>query len=131
MSATVTPTPIGIPNTAGSPTTRADQAVATARDLPDLIQKASALDPDLAAKFTGKSLLASKTFYGSILVIVVTEVARRYSLGWDPTTVDIVAGAIDLAALSALRAMSEHPITGWFRAATPAEIIEKAKTAVL
>jgi len=125
MTDTLIPVPLGAPNTAGAPTNRTDQVIAQAKDLPDLIQKASALDPDLAAKFTGKSLLASKTFYGSILVIVVTEVARRYSLGWDPNTVDIVAGLIDLAALSGLRFASEHPITGLFRAASPSEAIAK------
>jgi hypothetical protein len=128
-TSTVIP-PVGAPNaTTGDPTTRADQVIGVARDLPDLISKASTLDPDLAAKWTGTALLQSKTFWGSLSVLVVSAIVKRYSLGWDQNTVDIVVGSIDLAALAALRFVTEHPITGWLRAATAAEAIAKLPVA--
>jgi hypothetical protein len=124
MSTTTAPIPIGQPNaTTGAPTTVADQTVAIAKDIPDLISKASTFDPDLAAKWTGKALLASKTLWGSLAIIVVTAVVKRYTLGWDENTVDTVAGAIDIVCFAALRKVTEHPITGFFRAATPKEAI--------
>jgi hypothetical protein len=128
MSATIVP-PIGAPNiTTGVPTTHADQAVGLARDVPDLIAKASTLDPSLAEKWTGKALIASKTFWGSIGVLVVSAIVKRYSLGWDQDTVDLIVGSLDLVAFAGLRYISTTPITGWFRAATPAETIAKLPT---
>ena len=123
--------PIGGPNvTTGAPTTAADQAIGLARNVPDLISKASTLDPDLAAKWTGTALLQSKTFWGSLGVLVASAIVKRYSLGWDENTVDLVVGSVDLAAFAALRSITEHPITGWLLAATPAEAIAKLPAAV-
>ena len=132
MSATTTTVvpPIGAPNaTTGAPTTPADQAVGLARNVPDLISKAATLDPALASKWTGKALLQSKTLWGSLLVIIVTAAAKRYALGWDANTVDVVAGAIDFAIFAGLRKISDGPITGWFRKATISEAIATAETA--
>jgi hypothetical protein len=125
MSEAAPPNRLGYPNSAGAPTTRDDQVLAAAQDVPDLIAKAASLDAPLVAKWTGKALLASKSFYGAILVLALTAIAKRYALGWDQDTVDIVAGLLDLTALGALRAVSDIPITGFFRKATPAEAIAK------
>lgn len=129
MSTTIPVPPLNAPNTIGAPTTPADQAMGLAKDVPDLISKASVFAPDLAAKWTGKALLASKTFWGSIGVIVLTAVVKRYSLGWDANTVDVVVGAVDLGILSLLRQMSSVPITGIFRKATVAEAVAATKGA--
>lgn len=125
MSSTITRVPlVGAPNaTTGAPTTAADQAIGVSRDVPDLIIRATALDPDLAAKWTGAALIQSKTLWGSLGVLIVSAIVKRYSLGWDQNTVDIVVGGVDLVALAALRYISSVPITGFFRRATPAEAI--------
>lgn len=109
-------------------TPNADKVVAAAKDVPDLIMKASAADPELAQQWTGKALLASRTFYGSIGVIIVSALVKRYSLGWDPNTVDTVVGLLDIAAIALLRNMTKYPITGFFKAATPAQAAAKAAT---
>lgn len=120
--ATPTPRPLGLPNvTTGDPTTRADQAVAAARDLPDLIAKASALDPALAQKFTGQALLASRSPWGTLAGGVVAWLASRYGLGWDSATCDLVAGAGVLLGAFVMRWVTQLPVTGVFRAATVAE----------
>ena len=130
MSATVTP--IGIPNsTTGAPTTATDQAIASARDLPDLISKASQFDPALAAKFTGKALLASKSPWGSLAVPVVAYLASRYGLGWSEDVCNLVAGVGVLVGAYAMRLLTELPITGLFRAATPQETIAKVSADVV
>lgn len=128
MSATTTTPipPIGAPNTAGQPTTKTDQVLAFGRDLPDMLGKAEVLDPATAAKWTGKALLASKTFWGSIGVIVLSAIVKRYSLGWDQNFIDTVVGLADLAALAALRKVSSLPITGIFTKATVAQVVATA-----
>lgn len=115
--------PVGQPNiTTGAPTTGADQAVAMARDLPDLIAKASTFDPALAAKFTGQALIASKSPWGSLAGGVVAWAVTHWGLGWDQSTCDLVAGAGVLVGAYAMRYVTDHPITGLFRKATVAEV---------
>ena len=114
--------PIGLPNvTTGAPTTPGDQAVAMSKDIPDLISKAQTFDPALASKWTGTALIQSKTVWGAAIALVLTAIAKRYTLGWDQNTVDIVAGLIDLGIIAGLRKITDTPITGWLRKATPAE----------
>ena len=120
------PTPIGAPNaTTGAPTTATDQAIAAARDLPDLINKAALLDPALAAKFTGQALIASRTPWGTLAGALVAWLVSKYGLGWDQATCDLMAGAGVLLGAYLMRTITEHPITGLLRAATPAETISK------
>jgi hypothetical protein len=127
MSTTTAPTPIGIPNTTtGAPTTRTDQAIEAAKNLPDLISRASAVDPDLAAKFTGSALIASRSPWGTLAGGIVTWAVARWGLGWDQSTCDLVAGAGVLVASYLMRYVTEHPITGIFRKATVAEAMNAA-----
>ena len=129
MSAT-NPLPIGAANaTTGAPTTITDQVVGAAQDLPDLINKASTFDPDTAAKWTGKALLASKTPWGTLLVPLVTYLASRYALGWDTNTCTLVAGVGVLVGAYIMRMVTELPITGLLRPATPSEAIAKVTQA--
>lgn len=126
MTDTPIPAPLGAPNaTTGAPTTRADQVVASAKDLPDLIRKASAFDPDLAAKFTGQALLASRSPWGTLAGGGVAWAVSHWGLGWDSGTCDLVAGAGVLVGAYIMRTITEHPITGLFRAATPSETVAK------
>ncbi len=121
---------IGSPNvTTGAPTTVTDQVIAQAKDLPDLIQKASTFDPALAAKFTGQALLASRSPWGTLAGGIVAWLVSHYSLGWDDATCSMVAGAGVLVGAYVMRWVTKHPITGILRAATPAETIEKVETA--
>lgn len=129
MSQTTTPmpTPIGAPNSAGLPTTSTDQITAMARDVPDLIAKAATVDPDLASKWTGKALVASKTPWGTLAGGIVAWLASKYGFGWDQATTDLVAGAGVLVMSFVMRSISELPITGFFRKATVAEAAAVAK----
>lgn len=116
--------PLGTPNSANAPTTPADQAVSLARDIPSLIKQAAVIDPDLAAKWTGKSLAASKSPWGSLAGGVVSWLVAHYGIGWDAATCDLVAGAGVLIASYVMRAITELPITGIFRAATTNEAVK-------
>lgn len=126
MSATIQAQapPLGAPNSANAPTTPADQAVGFARDIPSLIKQAAVFDPDLAAKWTGKSLAASKSPWGSLAGGIVSWLVAHYGIGWDAATCDLVAGAGVLIASYAMRMITELPITGIFRAATPGEAVK-------
>ena len=105
--------------TAPAPTVR-DQVIADAKSLPDLIAKAQANDPALAAQLTGKSLLASKSPIGTLAAGVVTWLAGRYGLGWDDMTCNLVAGAAVLIGGYAMRYVTSGPIAGIFsKGATP------------
>lgn len=122
--------PVGVPNvTTGAPTTKADQAIAVARDVPDLIQRAAAVDPTLAAKWTGEALIASRSPWGTLAGGIVTWIAGRYGFGWDAGTCSLIAGVGVLAAAYAMRMITEHPITGIFRKATVAEAVQTATVA--
>lgn len=109
-------------NTAGEVHTLTDEVIAQARDLPDLVSKAETFDPELAKKFTGEALAKSKTFWGMIAVTIVSQVVVHFKLGWDQDLVNLVAGVVVLAAAIGFRVISEHPITGLFRAKTAAEV---------
>ena len=108
------------------PPTISDRVVASARDLPDLIKKASVADPDLAAKFTGKALLASKTVWGTLATMAVSWAVTKYGLNWDAETSAEVSGALVMLATTLLRCISDGPITGVVNAATPTQAAEKA-----
>lgn len=109
-------------NSAGEVHTLKDEVVAQSRDFPDLVSKAETFDPELAKKFTGKAMLASKTFWGMLAVTVLSQLVVHFNLGWNQEFVNLVAGAIVLATAVGLRMISEHPITGLFRAKTTAEV---------
>ena len=74
-----------------------DQIVADAKSLPDLIQKASVLDPAMAQALTGQAQTASKTPLGAIIAAGIAWLAAHYGLGWGQATDDLVAGAAVLA----------------------------------
>lgn len=112
---------VGEPNSIGLPATRGDQAVAVARDIPTLIKQASVVDPDLAAKWTGKALVASKTVWGTLATMMVSWAVTRWGLGWDPQTCAEASGVLVMAATLGLRSASELPITGLFTKASPHE----------
>ena len=90
-------------------------AVREARDLPDLIRKLEAVNPVLASQFVGKSLAASKTPWGTLLLPVVTYLAARYGLGWTPDIDALVAGVAVLVGSYAMRIVTATPITSLFR----------------
>lgn len=102
-----------------------DRVVNASRDLPELLNRAAALDPETAAKWTGGALVASKTVWGTLAALVVAEGVRRLHLGWDQNTIAVVSGALVLAAAAGLRLVTKYPITGFFRKATVAEVVAK------
>lgn len=121
--------PLGAPNSANAPTTKADQAVSLARDIPSLIKQAAIVDPDLAAKWTGKSLVASKTIWGTLATMIVSWAVTKYGLGWSPEVCAEVSGVAVMVATAFLRLVTELPITGIFRSATTNEAVAIAAPA--
>lgn len=118
--------PLGAPNSVAAPTTPADRAVALAKDIPSLIRQAAASDPDLAAKWKGKSLIASKTLWGTLITMGVSWAVTKWGLGWNSDTCAEVSGGLVMAATATLRSVSELPITGLFRPATTQEAVKTA-----
>lgn len=101
---------------ASSAVTAAENAaVREARDLPDLIRRLEVANPVLAAQFVGKSLAASRTPWGTLLLPVVAYLAARYGLGWPPDIDALMAGVAVLIGSYVMRFMTSTPITSLFR----------------
>ena len=89
-------------------------AVREAKDLPDLLRRLEAVNPALAAQLVGKSLAASRTPWGTLLLPVVAYLAARYGLGWTPDIDALVAGIAVLIGSYAMRCVTSTPITSLF-----------------
>ena len=89
-------------------------AVREAKDLPDLLRRLEAVNPALAAQLVGKSLAASRTPWGTLLLPVVAYLAARYGLGWTPDIDALVAGVAVLIGSYAMRCVTSTPITSLF-----------------
>ena len=104
-------------------------AVAAAKDLPDLVNKLQVVDPALAQQIEGKALAASTTPIGTFLVPALVWLAARYGLGWDATMCSWIAGGLVLIGTYVMRYITTSPIAGIFsKAATPAQQAAVAKT---
>ena len=91
-----------------------DRIVESSRSLPELIEKARALDPPMAEALTGKALAQSRTVWGVLAALALAETVRRLDLGWGPDLIALISGLIVMGATIALRWISAGPITGWF-----------------
>ena len=113
-----------------------DQVIADAKSLPDLIAKAQSIDPGLAAQLTAKSLVASKTPYGTIAFTAVAWLAAHYGLAcpvtvtqsvtsgtitliqgcWTPDTINMLSGLAAMAGAfigsAVMRYVTKSPIGG-------------------
>lgn len=87
-----------------------DQIVAEAKSLPDLIAAAQAVDPNLAASLTPKSLVGSKTAILPLVTWAVAAAASHYGLGWDEGTSATVASAVSYLVLLGVRTVTRSPI---------------------
>lgn len=87
-------------------------AVARAQSLPGLVAELRQIDPALAGQLTGKTLLASRSPWGTLAAGLVGYVSARYGLGFDETTTGLVAGASVLVGSYAMRLLTRQPITG-------------------
>lgn len=96
-------------------TKAADEAVAAAKDVPDLVDKLKLADPALAAQIEGKALLASKTPWGTLACAVAAYASGRWGLGWDASTDALVAGGALVLGSYAMRYVTSAPISGLFR----------------
>ena len=74
-----------------------DQIIADAKSLPDLIRKASVMDPSLAAALTGQANVASKTPLGALLGAGLAWLVAHSGIGWGQETDDLVAGILNSA----------------------------------
>lgn len=93
-----------------------DQIISQANSLPDLVSKAQAFDPAVAAALTPKALIASKTPIGIMVTYGVTWLASKYALDWDPNFCALAAGLGVLAASYVMRYVTTSPIAGIFKA---------------
>ena len=90
-------------------TPEVNAAIATARDLPDLVHKLERVDPAAAEQLAGKALVASKTVWGGIATIVITWGIGKLGLGWPADFVSLLAGC---AVIVGLRLYTSAPIAG-------------------
>lgn len=98
--------------------TAVNDAVASAKSLPDLAAKVAAIDPSLAAGLQSKALIASKTPWGTLLATGAAYVSAKYGLGWSEGFCELVALGGLVAGSYAMRAISPGRISGLFKAKT-------------
>ena len=100
-----------------TPTAAANDAVAAAKDVPDLVSKLRLADPAMAAQIEGKALLASKAPWGTLACAVAAYASTRWGFGWAQSTDALVAGCALVAGSYAMRYVTSAPISGWFKGA--------------
>jgi hypothetical protein len=90
MSTTVTtaPTPIGIPNSAGVPTTRTDQAIEVSRDGAKLIANLQTADPALYAQLVGSLMTYAKSGAAPVVGAFVGVIVAHWGLACTATAVN-------------------------------------------
>lgn len=89
-----------------------DQAVAEAKNVPELVAGLQAVNPGLAQQIAGKALIASKTPWGTVASGLIGWGVSHWALGWDQATCDLVAGLCVLAGSYAMRYITAAPIRG-------------------
>jgi hypothetical protein len=94
-------------------TTR-DDAIKAAQSLPDLVNKLQTVDPALATQLAGKSLVMSRTPWGTLAATGVAYLSTRYGLGWSEGFSATVAGVGLLAGSYFMRWITTTPIMGIF-----------------
>jgi hypothetical protein len=99
-------------------TIQVNAAVKAAQSLPDLIAKLSVANPTMADQLTSKSLITSKSLYGTPIVTAIAFLSAKYGLGWDDTTVNLVSLFVLLAASAGFRLLTKSPIGGVFTSGT-------------
>ena len=92
--------------------TKTDEAVAYAREVPELIENLKAVNPAFAEQITGKALIASKSPWGTLLAGIIAWGAGRYGLGWPPEVCTMLAGLGVLVGAYLMRFVSGTRITG-------------------
>lgn len=106
--------PSAAPATATPSSVAVNNAIATAKNLPDLIAKVQTADPAMATALTGQALITSKTPWGVLATAAVAYVATKYGLGWSQEVDEIVAGVGILVGSYVMRYISPARITGLF-----------------
>lgn len=96
-----------------------DNLVRDASSVPDLIAKAEAIDPNLAASLQAKALLGSKTVWAPLATWIVTSVVSYFGVGWDETTSTMIASLLAWAAVIVCRYLTRSPIGGIVTAPKP------------
>ena len=79
-----------------------DQIISAAQNLPQLVQLAKASDPVLAQKLVGTSVAASKSLWGGMVTLAVSELVAKYGLGWPPAVCEMVGGLATAIALAGI-----------------------------
>jgi ABC-type methionine transport system permease subunit len=91
-----------------------NDAVATAKNLPDLVTKVQRVDPAIAQAIEGKSLISSKTPIGIFLATGLGYLSVRYGFGWSDHDCELFSAVILLVSSYAMRYISAARITGIF-----------------
>src|ERR1700722_8874982 len=78
-------------------TTDRDKMIATANSMPDLIAKATVLDPALAKALQGQAQQASATPIGGLIAGAIALAAAHFGLNWGQQFDDLIAGVFVLA----------------------------------
>ncbi len=76
----------------------------------DLLQKAQASDPQLAASLTEKSLAGSKTVWFPPISFAVIWAASHYGIAMDPETSTMISGLVSWLVLVGCRYVSRSSI---------------------
>jgi hypothetical protein len=92
-----------------------DAAIRAAQSLPELVENLRAVDPALAQQITGKTLIASKSPWGTFAVAAVAYLSSKYGLGWSEGVDELVAGGGILLGAYLMRLVTSAPIAGIFR----------------
>lgn len=109
-----------------------DKLVAVSQSVPDLIAKAKAVDPALAAQLTAKPLAASKTPWGTVAASGISWALAKYGLScsagavatncWTPDDINLAAGIAAMVGAFVgsyvMRYISSSPIAGIFSKGT-------------
>lgn len=75
-----------------------DQLIKDAKNVPQLLADAKAMDPEMYAALTGSHV---PTAWVAPVAGAVAWVAAKYGLGWDQDTSDAIAGFIIVACTAA------------------------------
>jgi len=112
-----------VPQPATPTAAKTDAVVKAAQSLPDLVAGLQQADPALAQQIVGKSVLASKTIWGHVLLLLVSAAVTKWGINWDDQFQAEVAGAVMLGAQAGwgvvARFLTTTPLLGHGAASAP------------
>lgn len=112
MSSTITPPPVTVSSTVlAAATPQTNGAVSRSSTLLELVANLRTADPALAQQIEGKSLLASRTPWGTLLAGIIAWGAAHYGLNLSPDAQVELAGLGVVIGSYAMRYVTAAPIS--------------------